>query len=86
MLKREIKIQNESGLHARPASLFVKEASKYNSEIKVIKGEKEYNAKSIMGLLSMGASKNQMIAIQAQGADEELAVYSLIELVSNLAD
>ena len=86
MVSLNLILDNKSGLHARPANLFTTEAAKYKSSVKVLKNGKEYNAKSIMGLLSMGASKNQMIAIQAQGADEELAVNSLIELVSNLAD
>lgn len=84
MINKEVILQNKTGLHARPASLFVKEASKYISEIKVIKDEKEYNAKSMIGVLSMGAAKGDRIIIKAEGADEETAVNSLIELISNI--
>ncbi|MEW8973690.1 MAG: HPr family phosphocarrier protein [Tissierellaceae bacterium] len=83
MYKEEVVLKNETGLHARPASLFVKEASKYVSDIKIIKDEKEYNAKSIMGILSMGAAKGDLLTIQAEGEDEELAVKTLIDLISN---
>jgi phosphocarrier protein len=84
MVKGEITLRNESGLHARPASLFVKEASKYNSEIKVIKGNKECNAKSIIGVLSMAVAKGDLITIQAEGPDEDMAVNNLIDFISKL--
>jgi len=83
MYKENITVQNETGLHARPASLFVKEASKYSSDIKVIKDGQEYNAKSIMGILSMGAAKGDVLTIQAEGADAEEAVKNLVDLVEN---
>ncbi|KGG79493.1 phosphocarrier protein HPr, partial [Caloranaerobacter azorensis H53214] len=51
MQKVQVELKNETGLHARPASIFVKEASKYASDIKIIKNGREYNAKSIMGIL-----------------------------------
>jgi len=81
MYKEEITLTNETGLHARPASLFVKESAKYESEIKLIKEGQEYNGKSIMGILSMGASKGDKLTIQAEGKDEEEAVKGLIELL-----
>lgn len=83
MFIEEVALQNETGLHARPASLFVKEASKFSSDVKVIKNGKEYNAKSIMGLLSMGAGKGDTISIQAQGNDAKKAVQTLIQLVND---
>ncbi|MBU5438550.1 HPr family phosphocarrier protein [Tissierella sp. MSJ-40] len=83
MFKQEVILQNETGLHARPASLFVKEASKYTADIKVTKDGKDYNAKSIMGILSMGAAKGDKIIIQAEGDDAETAVKELISLVNN---
>ncbi len=83
MYKEEVTLKNETGLHARPASLFVKEASKYISDVKVLKNGKEYNAKSIMGVLSMGASMDDVITIQANGDDEEDAVKSLVNLINN---
>lgn len=83
MIKKEVILQNETGLHARPASLFVKEASKFESHIVVIKDGKEYNAKSIMGILSMGAGKGATITIQAEGVDAREAVDNLAKLVSD---
>ncbi|MFZ5969839.1 MAG: HPr family phosphocarrier protein [Bacillota bacterium] len=78
----EIVLKNQTGLHARPASLFVKEASKYASQVKVIKDQKEYNAKSMMGILSMGAATGDHLMIVAEGEDEEKAIEGLKELVS----
>lgn len=83
MFKDELVLQNETGLHARPASLFVKEAAKFKSEIKIIKDDKEYNGKSIMGLLSMGVAKGDKLIIQAEGEDEEAAVTELVDLLLN---
>ncbi|MCT4563471.1 MAG: HPr family phosphocarrier protein [Maledivibacter sp.] len=81
MYKVEVILTNETGLHARPASLLVKEASKYVSEIKLIKADREYNAKSIMGILSMGANKGTKLTIAAEGRDEKAAVMGLKALV-----
>lgn len=83
MYKEEIILQGETGLHARPASLLVKEASKYSANIKIIKDGQEYNAKSIMNVLSMGATKGDTLAIMAEGDDAEKAVKNLISLIEN---
>ncbi|MBS4538729.1 HPr family phosphocarrier protein [Clostridium sp. D2Q-11] len=83
MIKSEVKITNKTGLHARPASLFVSESSKYKSEIKAINGDKEYNAKSIMGILSMGAVEGDIITIIAEGSDEKEAVEGLVKLIES---
>ena len=83
MMERQIILLNDTGLHARPASMIVKEASKYQSEIKIIKNEKEYNAKSILGILSMGAVKGDCLVIKAIGEDETAAVQALGDLIEN---
>ena len=83
MITKEIVLLNESGLHARPASMFVKEASKYKCTIKVIKDGKEYNPKSIMSILSMGAGKGDSIVIQAEGENEENVVNELANFIQN---
>ncbi|MBU5425533.1 HPr family phosphocarrier protein [Tissierella pigra] len=83
MITKEIVLLNESGLHARPASMFVKEASKYKCDIKVIKDGKEYNPKSIMSILSMGAGKGDSIIIQAEGENEENVVNELANFIQN---
>lgn len=83
MYKEEVALINETGLHARPASVFVKEAGKYEADIQIIKDGKKYNAKSIMGILSMGAAKGDKLTISAEGADEKEAVKELIELINS---
>lgn len=81
MYEKSVTIKNEIGLHARPASLFIQEAIRYQSDIEVVKDDKKYNGKSIMGILSMSASKGQTITIRATGEDEEAAVDALVDLV-----
>ncbi|WP_432665543.1 HPr family phosphocarrier protein [Wukongibacter baidiensis] len=81
MYKVEVELRAQAGLHARPAGLFVKVASKYSSDIKIVKDGKEFNAKSIMGILSMGAAKGDKLTIIAEGADEKEAIAKLKELV-----
>lgn len=86
MLEREIVLLNDTGLHARPASMIVKEATKYTSEIKIIKDEKEYNAKSIMSILSMGAVKGDCLVVKAIGVDEEKVVEELGDFIEKIID
>lgn len=83
MYKKEVIIIHEMGLHARPASIFIKEASKFKSEIILIKDEKEYNAKSIIKILSMGAVKGDLITIKAEGSDDQLAVNTLVNIINS---
>ncbi|MTI46595.1 HPr family phosphocarrier protein [Sporosalibacterium faouarense] len=81
MYKVELQLENESGLHARPASMFVKEANKFSSEINIIKEGNKYNAKSIMSILSMGAKCGDKIIIEAEGYDEKESIQSLKGLI-----
>ncbi|MEB3430050.1 HPr family phosphocarrier protein [Citroniella saccharovorans] len=74
-------LNNEIGLHARPASMFVREAVKYKSDILVIKNDRSFNAKSIMQVLSMGAVKGDELTIRTSGHDEEEALKNLIRLL-----
>lgn len=82
-MERVVTIKNESGLHARPAGLFVKEASKYRSDIEVEFKGKRVNAKSIMGIMSLGLSKGEEIKLIIDGIDEEEAMTSMVELIEN---
>lgn len=84
MFEKSVKVSNEIGLHARPASLFIQQAIKFSSHIEVVKDEKIYNGKSIMSILSMSAGKDTEILIRADGEDEEEAVYALVNLIENL--
>ncbi|MDO5717973.1 MAG: HPr family phosphocarrier protein [Tissierellia bacterium] len=81
MAEEKVTLVNEIGLHARPASKFIRETIKYKSDIEVIKGDKVYNAKSIMGVLSMGAVKGDTVTIRATGEDAEEAVKNIIQLI-----
>lgn len=83
MYSKETIVSNETGLHARPAQLFVKEAGKYSSDIWIIKDENKYNAKSIMSVLTMAASKGTKLTIEANGEDEEAAVKTLVEILNS---
>lgn len=82
-MKKEklVKVKNKTGLHARPASQFVQQAGKFDSNINIVYEEREINAKSIMGLLSLGISQNKEILIKAEGEDAEQAVASLSEFI-----
>ena len=86
MVEKLFVVKNETGLHARPASLFVQKAAKYKSTIKVKKDGKEANAKSIISVLSLGASFGSEISIIADGPDAEEAVAGLVELLDNLEE
>ncbi|MDD5044137.1 MAG: HPr family phosphocarrier protein [Candidatus Omnitrophica bacterium] len=79
---KKIVIKNKQGLHARPASLFVQAANKFDSIITVIKDKEEVNGKSIMGILMLGAEKDSVIIIRAEGPDAESALEELEKLVS----
>lgn len=81
MYKESIIMKSETGLHPRPASRFVSKASRFKSDIVVIMDGQGYNAKSIMGLLSMGACKGDVLTIQAEGSDAYEAVKVLADLI-----
>ena len=82
MVAMTFKITNEFGLHARPAVQFVKIATQFKSEIKVVNADIEANGKSIMGVMMLAAAKGTEITIQAEGVDETEAVNALGELVT----
>jgi len=82
MARQAVVVRLRTGLHARPAALFVQEANKYSSDIYVEKDDKKVNAKSIMGIMSLAISSGTEVAISAEGADAEQAVNALVQLVS----
>jgi len=79
--KVDVILKHENDLHARSASLFVKEASKYISDIRIVKEGNEYEAKSILGIIGLGAEKGDKITIVARGEDEEEAIAALINVL-----
>lgn len=83
MYTRDIEIKNNTGLHARPASAFVRVAAKFKSNITVSKDSKKANAKSIMSVLTLGASKGSTVSINAEGPDEQEAVIALCDLIES---
>lgn len=84
IVEKKVIVQLETGLHARPAAEFVQEAGKYASEIYIVRGEKEANAKSIMGVMAMAVGKGTEITIRANGKDAEQAVEALAAIVNRV--
>lgn len=81
MISRGVTIRNSVGLHARPATFFVQKANSYKSSIWVEKEDCRVNAKSLLGVLSLGITKGTDITLIADGVDESAAVEGLAELV-----
>lgn len=85
MTKKNIQIKLENGLEARPVALLVQEASKYESTIYIQSGEKKVNAKSIMGMMSLGLNNGEQLAVTADGSDEQMAVDNIEKFLSGQA-
>lgn len=83
MKTREVTIQNIVGLHARPATFFIQKANTYKSSISVIKDDKRVNAKSLLGVLSLGVVKGMTVTLSAEGPDEDEAIEGLAELIDS---
>lgn len=81
MLKKRLHIRSRQGLHARPAALFVQVANRFKSAIRVRRGRREVDGKSIMGLLTLAASRGATIEVTAQGADAADAMRALEQMV-----
>ena len=83
MFVKDVVVQNQVGLHARPATFFIQKANEYKSSIWVEKEERRVNAKSLLGVLSLGIVGNTAIRVIADGADEQAAVEALVQLVES---
>lgn len=83
MTEKTTTIKNRAGIHARPATLIVKEASKFQSNVYIEKGTEKINAKSILNILTLGGTYNSEIKIIADGSDEQEAVETLINLIDS---
>lgn len=83
MYSKEVVVLNSVGLHARPATFFIQKSNEFKSSIWVEKGDRRINAKSLLGILSLGIIKGTEIKIIADGVDEEAAVSSLVNLIEN---
>lgn len=87
MYVKEVVLQNQAGLHARPATFFIQKANEFKSLIMIEKEERRVNAKSLLGVLSLGIEEGTKIKILADGPDEEAAVTALTKLIeSGFAD
>ncbi|EFG48853.1 phosphocarrier protein HPr [Aerococcus viridans ATCC 11563 = CCUG 4311] len=83
MQKQEFNITAETGIHARPATLLVQSASKFNSDINLEYKGKSVNLKSIMGVMSLGVGQGSDVVITAEGDDEEEAIQTIAETMKN---
>ena len=81
MVKKEVTVTNNIGLHARPATFFIQKANTYKSSVWVEKEERKVNAKSLLGVLSLGIAKGMSITLIADGQDEVGAIDGLVELI-----
>lgn len=83
MISHNIVITNTSGLHARPATFFIQKANSYKASIWIEKEDRKVNAKSLLGVLSLGIAKGMTITLIAEGQDEDLAISGLTELIDS---
>ena len=81
MISKDVTVQNSVGLHARPATFFVQKANSYQSSVWVEKGDRRINAKSLLGVLSLGIGKGTAITLIADGVDEEEALGGLFDMI-----
>ena len=83
MFVKEVSVKNQVGLHARPATFFIQKANEFKSAIWVEKDERKVNAKSLLGVLSLGIVKGTPIKLIADGPDEKEAVEALFKMISS---
>ena len=86
MITREVTIKNSVGLHARPATFFIQKANSFKSSISVEREDRRVNAKSLLGVLSLGIVNGMQITLVADGPDEEEAIEALTDLIENELD
>ncbi|MFA9398307.1 MAG: HPr family phosphocarrier protein [Clostridiaceae bacterium] len=86
MVEKSVEITNKTGLHARPASEFAKAAGKFKSKVFAELDGRKCNAKSIIGIISLGASQGKVVTVSAEGEDEKEAVEALSSLLASFTD
>jgi phosphocarrier protein HPr len=86
MVSKEVAVKNPTGLHARPATLLVKKASSFKSDVSVEYNGKKANVKSLIGVLSLGVTKGATITVIANGEDEEVACEEVAKLIETLEE
>ena len=83
MISRDVTIKNSVGLHARPATFFIQKANSYRASVWVEKDDRKVNAKSLLGVLSLGIAKGMTVTLIADGPDEGAAITGLVELIDS---
>ncbi|MBP2031690.1 phosphocarrier protein [Clostridium algifaecis] len=86
MVSKEVTVKSATGLHARPATLLVKKASSFKSDMSMEFDGKKANIKSLIGVLSLGVTKNSTVKVVASGDDEALAVEEIVKLIDSLEE
>ncbi len=86
MVTKEVLVKNSTGLHARPATLLVKKASSFKSDVSLEYNGKKANIKSWIGVLSLAVGKDAQVTVIANGDDEALAAEEIANLIANLED
>lgn len=86
MVVKEVLVKNATGLHARPATLLVKKASSFKSDVQIEYNGKKANVKSLIGVLSLGVTKDALVKVIASGDDETLAVEEVVKLIASLEE
>lgn len=84
MIEKQIKVRIPEGLEARPAALFVQVASKFNCQVYVLMQDKKVNAKSIMGMMSLGVIEGEAIIVSTSGEDEEQAMEEIVNFLGDI--
>lgn len=83
LLRKKVRIRSSQGLHARPAAIFVQVAKRFKSNVKIRKGRETVDGKSIMGILSLAASRGNIIEIMLEGPDAEAALHALEQIITH---
>jgi phosphocarrier protein len=83
MIEREVRVMNRAGIHARPAAMIVQTASRFSSKILLGKDSEEINAKSIMGIITLGAGYDTVLNLKVDGPDEQEAADAMARLFEN---
>ena len=81
MIKQNVTITNSIGLHARPATYLIQKATAYRSKVRIAKDQQEVNAKSLLGVLSLGIAQGMTVTITTEGEDEAEAMDGILELI-----
>ncbi|MEL3908525.1 MAG: HPr family phosphocarrier protein [Treponemataceae bacterium] len=80
MIEKKVIVQNRAGVHARPSTLIAQVANKFQANLTIVKNGKEYNAKSVIGVMTMAAAYNSELILRAEGTDAEAAILAIVDL------